>query len=105
MSACWNAVWAICNLHRCYGNIIESVDIEDSEFVAITLKESARIGGEGKIPVGPRGTFAYTLTLGQKRRSGFGGTGTRLVFFPGEATQATFKEFGWTPASNQQYTT
>ena len=101
MSACWNAIWAICNLHKCYGDVIQSVDIEDREFVAVTLKESAHAGANGKILVGPRGTFAYVLTLGEKRRSGFGGTEVRLVFFPDDATRATFAEFGWQPRSNR----
>lgn len=105
MSACWNAIWAICNLQECYGDVIQSVDIEDREFVAVTLKESARAGANGKILVGPRGTFAYVLTLGEKRRSGFGGTEARLVFFPDDATRATFAEFGWQLGSNSDDTT
>ena len=97
MSACWNSIWAICNLYECFGDVVASVDIEQNEFVAITLKEAARTGAKGKILVGPRGTFAYDLMLGDERRPGYGGTKNRLYFFPDEETLSTFEEFGWAP--------
>ena len=28
MSACWNAIWAICNLYECYGDIVGPVSID-----------------------------------------------------------------------------
>ena len=62
MSACWNSMWAICNLYECFGDVVASVSVEHNEFVAITLKQSAHTGAEGKILVGPRGTFSYLLT-------------------------------------------
>ena len=96
MSACWNAIWAICNLYECYGDIVGPVSIEEDEFVAITLKQSEDTGAEGKILVGPRGTFAYVLARGDEKRPGNGGTRDRLVFFPDEETRAAFEEFGWT---------
>ena len=95
-SACWNAIWAICNLYDCYGDIIGPISIEGDEFVAITLKEAEDTGAEGKILVGPRGTFAYVLARGDEKRPGNGGTRDRLVFFPDEETRAAFEEFGWT---------
>ena len=94
MSACWNAIRAISNLYDCYGGVIESVGIEGKEFVGITLKESAHVEATGKILVGPRGTFAYVLSRGANQRIGYGGKEARLVFFPDEATRATFSEFG-----------
>ena len=100
MSACWNAVWAICNLYECFGDVVASVDIEQSEFVAIELKGSKHSGVEGKILVGPRGTHAYVLTRGDKRRPGHGGTKTRLAFFPDDDDRATFEEFGWVPLAD-----
>lgn len=81
MSACWNAIWGICNLYECYGDIVSAVSIEEDEFVAITLKQSEDTGAEGKILVGPRGTFAYVLVRGDESRPGIGGTRDRL-FFP-----------------------
>ena len=102
MSACWNAIWAVCNIHECYGDIVESVGIEGGEFVAIMLNGSTRAGAEAKILVGPRGTFAYVLTLGDARGRGHGGTEGRLVYFPDEETRAKFEEFGWTPRSEEQ---
>ena len=97
MSACWNGIWAICNLYECFGDVIASVGIEHNEFVAIALNESAHTGTSGKILVGPRGTFAYMLTRGDERRPGHGGTTDRLFFFPDEAARAAFEEFGWIP--------
>ena len=105
MSACWNAIWAISNLYECYGDVIESVGIEGKEFVGITLREAAHAESRGTILVGPRGTFAYVLSRGEKQRIGYGGKEARLVFFPDEATQATFSEFGWTPTWQQGDTT
>ncbi len=102
MSACWNAMWAVCNIHECYGDVVESVAIEEGEFVAIVLSGSTRAGTEAKILVGPRGTFAYVLTHGDERRRGYGGTGDRLVYFPDDETQATFEEFGWKLRSEGQ---
>ena len=101
MSACWNGIWAICNLYECFGDVVASVGIEQNEFVAITLKQSAHTGAEGKILVGPRGTFAYMLTRGDEQRPGHGGTKNRLFFFPDEEARAAFEEFGWTPLEEQ----
>ena len=101
MSACWNGIWAICNLHECFGDVVACVGIEHKEFVAITLKESAHTGAEGKILVGPRGTFAYMLTRGDKQLPGYGGGENRLLFFPDEQARAAFEEFGWPPLEQQ----
>ena len=97
MSACWNGIWAICNLYECFGDVVSSVGIEHNEFVAITLKESAHTGAKGKILIGPRGTFAYMLTLSDEQLPGHGGAENRLLFFPDDKTRAAFEEFGWTP--------
>ena len=48
MSACWNSIWAICNLYECYGDVVSSVSIEHDEFVAITLKQTEDTGANGK---------------------------------------------------------
>ena len=100
MSACWNGIWAICNLYERFGDVVASVDIEQNEFVAITLKEATRPGAKGKILVGPQGTFAYDLVLGDERRPGYGGTENRLFFFPDDETLSTFEEFGWAPLAD-----
>ena len=101
MSACWNSMWAICNLYECFGDVVASVCIEHNEFVAITLKQSAHTGAEGKILVGPRGTFAYVLTRGDEKLPGHGGTEDRLFFFPDEEARAAFEEFGWAPLEGE----
>ena len=94
MSACWNAIWAVANLCSEFGDIIESVDIEDSRFVAIALRES-NAGVRGKILVGPRGTFAYLLSpVGVWRH---GGTTDRLILFPDDLTRSHFEQAGWSP--------
>ena len=101
MSACWNSIWAICNLYECFGDVVASVCIEHNEFVAITLKQSSLTGAEGKILVGPRGTFAYMLTRGDEQLPGHGGTENRLLFFPDEEARAAFEEFGWAPLEDE----
>ena len=101
MSACWNSMWAICNLYECFGDVVASVCIENNEFVAITLKQSVHTGAEGKILVGPRGTFAYVLTRGDEQLPGHGGAKNRLFFFPDEEARAAFEEFGWAPLEDQ----
>ncbi len=97
MSACWNSIWAILNLQENFGDIVASAGIVHDEFVAITLAESADTRAEGKILVGPRGTFAYMLTRGDEQLPGHGGAASRLFFFPDEKARAAFEEFGWHP--------
>lgn len=94
MSACWNAIWAVANLCMDFGDIVESVDVEESKFVAIALKKS-EAGVGGKILVGPRGTFAYLLSpVGTLHH---GGTVDRLILFPDDITRSHFEEAGWSP--------
>ena len=102
MSACWNSIWAICNLYECFGDVVASVDIEHNEFVTITLKNSAHDAADGKILVGPRGTFAYMLMRGEERLPGHGSTSDRIFFFPDNEARAAFEEFGWIPLEEQQ---
>ena len=35
MSALWNSIWAVCNLYKCFGDIVGGVGIERNEFVAV----------------------------------------------------------------------
>ena len=97
MSACWNSIWAICNLYECFGDIVESVGIEQDEFVAVVLKKSENYQAEGKLLIGPRGTYAFVLKRGDEENPEWGGEKTRLFLFPDEETRATFEEFGWKP--------
>ena len=78
MSAFWNSIWAICNLHRCFGEIVESVGIEQDEFVALVLKPLEGSEARGKLLVGPRGTYAYVVGRGDDERYGYGGEETQL---------------------------
>ncbi len=94
MSACWNAIWAVANICTEFGDIVESVEVEESKFVAIALKES-KAGVRGRILVGPRGTFAYLLSpVGVLRH---GGTTDRLVLFPNDMARSEFEQAGWFP--------
>ena len=101
MSACWNGIWALCNLYQCFGDIVESVAIEQDEFVAVVLKPPEESGIRGKLLVGPRGTYAYVLQRGNDQRYGYGGEETRLYMFPDERTRDTFAEFGWIPGAQE----
>lgn len=94
MSACWNAVWAVANLCAEFGDIVESVQIEESQFVAIAIQASAT-GVRGKLLVGPRGTFAYLLSPIQL--SHHGGTADKLILFPDDVTRSHFEQAGWSP--------
>jgi len=92
MSACWNAIWAVANICTDFGDIVESVDVEESKFVAIALKKS-EAGVGAKILVGPRGTFAYLLSpVGVFRH---GGTTDRLILFPDDISRNHFEQAGW----------
>ena len=101
MSACWNSIWAICNLQECFGDIVASVGIVQDEFVAITLSGSSHATAAGKILVGPRGTYAYVLTRGDTQIPGHGGAEDRLFFFPDEEARAAFEAFGWSPLEEE----
>ena len=100
MSAFWNSIWAICNLHRCFGEIVESVGIEQDEFVALVLKPLEGSEARGKLLVGPRGTYAYVVGRGDDERYGYGGEETQLFVFPDQATRDTFEEFGWSAVAD-----
>ena len=82
-------------------NVVASVSVAHNEFVAITLKQSAYTGAEGKILVGSRGTFSYLPTLGDGHLPGYGGDEDRLYFFPNEEARAAFEEFGWTAMEDE----
>ncbi len=97
MNACWNGIWAICNLHECHGDVLASVGAEQDRFVATLLKQSEDSGTHGKILVGPRGTFAYILTHGNEGRPGHGGTRDLPIYCPDEEACTAVGEFGWTP--------
>ena len=97
MSACWNTIWAICNLYEAFGDIVKSVEIEHDEYVAIELKPPPGTSAEGKLLVGPHGTYAYLLSSEGKRTPGHGGDETRMFVFPDEQTRLDFEAAGWVP--------
>ena len=94
-SSAWHGLWAVVNLHECWGDVIDKIEVEKKRFVAISLKRSPESGADGKIMVGPLGTYAYVLRKGEEEVSGYGGEGTRLVLFPDEEAMAKFSQFGW----------
>ena len=104
MSAAWNAIWAICNLCDTFGDIVASVAIEQDSFVAIDLGGSAHADAEGRLLVGPRGTYAYLLARGAERQPGDGGDDTRLYLFPNGFARDTFAQFGWVPEQRHSVT-
>ena len=61
-SAAWHSMWAIWNLRSRFGGIVESVHVERNEFVALQLRKMPESKANGKILVGPRGTYAYVLS-------------------------------------------
>ena len=73
MSACWNSVWAICNIYECFGDVVESVGIEQEEFVAVVLKKSEVCRAEGTLLIGPRGTYAFVLRRVDEESPEYGG--------------------------------
>ena len=94
MSASWNAIWAVVNICRDFGDIGETVDVEEDKFIAIALRAS-KTGAQGKLLVGPRGTFAYVLLPSGVHNEG--GTSDRLIMFPDETARRHFAEAGWSP--------
>ena len=94
MSASGNAIWSVVNICRDFGNIVETVDVEEDKFIAIVLQES-ETGTQGKLLVGPRGSFAYVLLPSGVHNQG--GTSDRLILFPDETARNHFAEAGWSP--------
>ena len=97
MSASWNAIWAVVNICRDFGDIVETIDIEEDKFIASLLRES-ETGAQGKLLVGPRGTFAYVLLPSGVHNEG--GTSDRLIMFPDEIARKHFVEAGWSLLAN-----
>ena len=96
-SAAWHGLCALVNLYSYFGDVVEEVDIEDERFVAICLKPSPKLHANGKLLVGPLGTYAYLLRKGAECTNGLGGEETKLVLFPDEEDAEKFAEFGWHP--------
>ena len=96
-SAAWHALCALVNLHNYFGDVVKEVDIEDERFVAISLKPSPKFHANGKLLVGPLGTYAYVLRKEAECTNGLGGEDTKLVLFPDEEDAQKFAEFGWHP--------
>ena len=96
-SAAWHALCALVNLHSHFGDVVEKVNIEIGRFVSICLNSSSECQANGKLLVGPLGTYAYVLRKGEESTSGFGGEESRLVLFPDEEDAEKFSEYGWLP--------
>ncbi len=101
-SAAWHSMWAIWNLHSQFGQIVDSVNLERGEFVAIQLKEIGESKSTGKILVGPRGTYAYVLSQEARKLFGHGGRKSGLVLFPDEGSLDDFAQFGWQTTSSDE---
>ena len=101
-SAAWHSMWAIWNLHSQLGQIVDSVNLERGEFVAIQLKETGESKSIGKILVGPRGTYAYVLSQDARKIFGHGGRKSGLVLFPDEESLDDFAQFGWQTTSSDE---
>ena len=96
-SAAWHGLCALVNLHSHFGDVVEKVNIENGRFVSICLNSSPECQANGKLLVGPLGTYAYVLRKGEESTSGFGGEESRLVLFPDEEDAEKFSEYGWLP--------
>lgn len=96
-SAAWHGLCALVNLHSHFGDVVEKVNIENGCFVSICLNSSPECQANGKLLVGPLGTYAYVLRKGEESTSGSGGEESRLVLFPNEEDAEKFSEYGWLP--------
>ena len=94
-SAALHGICALVNLHTHCGDVVESVEIEKERFISIGLKPSTDSDANGKLLVGPLGTYAYVLRRGEESTNGFGGEESRLVLFPTEEDAEKFAEYGW----------
>ena len=101
-SAAWHSMWAIWNLHTIFGPIVDTIDIEREEFIGIQLKETDQLKANGKILVGPHGTYAYVLKGPEREQTGDGGRETGLVLFPSEDVVDDFEEFGWNQLRSEE---
>ena len=95
MSSAWNAIWAICNLCSSFGDVVRHVRIEQGNFVGLDLKGSTDPDVAGRLVVGPRGRYAFSLSRDDQGKSRSGGEETRLYLFPDEPAREMFAEFGW----------
>ena len=93
--AALHGMCALINLHGHFGDVVDSVEIENERFVAIGLKPAGTSDATGKLLVGPLGTYAYSLRRGEEATEGVGGEETRLVLFPTVEDAEKFAEFGW----------
>ena len=98
-SSAWHGLWALVNLHRSFGDVVNEIEVEQERFISIALKPSLESQATGKILVGPLGTYAYVLRKEEEPEWGYGGEDTRLVLFPDEETLEKFVEFGWEAGS------
>ena len=94
-SAALHGICALVNLHTHFGDVVERVEIEEERFISIGLKPSTDSDANGKLLVGPLGTYAYVLRRGEESTNGFGGEESRLVLFPTEEDAESFAEYGW----------
>lgn len=101
MSAAWNTIWAVVNICLEFGDIIETIGVEEGKFIAVMFRES-ETGSQGKLLVGPRGTFAYALLPNGVHNQG--GITDRLIMFPDETARRHFVEAGWSPMVNADLT-
>ena len=94
-SAALHGICALVNLHTHFGDVVERVEIEEERYISIGLKPSTDSDANGKLLVGPLGTYAYVLRRGEESTNGFGGEESRLVLFPTEEDAERFAEYGW----------
>ena len=93
--AALHAICALVNLHGHFGDVVDSVEIEKEQFIAIGLKPSGTSDATGELLVGPLGTYAYLLRRGEDAIEGVGGEESKLVLFPSAEDAEKFAEYGW----------
>ena len=94
-SSAWHGLRVIANLHAQYGNVVKEIEVERDRFILISLKKSPRSRADGKLLVGPLGTYAYVLRKDERVKWGHGGEDNSLVLFPDAQAAGHFEEFGW----------
>ena len=100
-SAALHGISALVNLHGYFGDVVEGMEVEEERFISIGLKSSPKSDANGKLLVGPLGTYAYLLRKEEEVIEGIGGEKSMLVLFPSEDDAGKFAEYGW-PAKESE---
>ena len=101
-SACWHALQCINNIYANFGDIIDRVWIGRHRFVIIRLQKSETLEAEGRIIIGPNGSYTHCFkTLESEKTAHCDGIAGMLALPPGAQVEA-FEFYGWLRKSNNE---